>query len=439
MRVTSRRINYWFREVVIGAFVMRLHPVIYGLAFVWRRLLFRTTVIAITGSLGKTTTKECLAVVLGSGAPTFRSHRNQNAPRGVALNILRIRPWHRYAVIEVAGAGPGMMRKSARLLRPDVAIILNVLRTHTTVFTDLEQHAAEKARLLDALKPAGIAVLNDDDPMVSSLATQPDARVRRFGTAANLKYRVDHVSAKWPNRLSFVFHDGSVDQPVDTQLVGTQWLLSAAAVLTAATALGVSPSDAARALKTAEPFAGRMQPMLLPGGAVVLRDDYNASIDTIESSLRVLEEASALRRLLVITDMSDFGRNRKQRLKYLAGRSAQVSDVALFIGELADYGKRRAIEAGLPATMVHAFPSLRLAAEFLKGELRPGDLMLLKGRTTDHAARIFFAQLGRVGCWKDYCEKRMLCDVCWELDVTPDEMRAATLVAPPVGAGSSSA
>jgi UDP-N-acetylmuramoyl-tripeptide--D-alanyl-D-alanine ligase len=427
--MTRQRLEYWIREEVLGPILARLYPVLYVLAFLWRRLLFRTTVIAITGSLGKTTTKECLAVVLGSVGPTFRSHRNQNAPRAVALNILRIRPWHRYAVLEVAGSEPGMMRKSARLMRPDMAIILNVLRTHTIAFADLEQHATEKAWLLDGLKPSGVAVLNDDDPMVSRMAKQTGSRVNRFGTGPDVEYRVDQVSAKWPGRLSFVFHHGAISQPVETQLVGTQWLLSAAAVLTAAAALGVSVSRAADALKTAEPFPARLQPLRLPGGAVILRDDYSASVDTIESSLRVLEEATALRRLLVVTDMSDFGRNRKQRLKYLAARSAQVCEVALFIGELADYGKRRAIDAGLPPTMVHAFPSLRSAAEFLRVELGPGDLMLLKGRTTDHAARIFFAQLGRVGCWKDHCEKLMLCDTCWELDITADQMRQATLVA----------
>lgn len=428
--MTRARIDAWIREEVFGPIVSRSYPLLYVLAFLWRRLLFRTTFIAITGSLGKTTAKECLAVVLGPKGRTFRSYRNQNAPIAVALNILRVRPWHRYAVLEVAGSDPGMMRRSAPLVRPDVAIILNVLRTHTTVFTGLEQHAIEKARLLDSLNPHGSAVLNDDDPFVSRMAEKTRSRVHRFGTGPGAEYRFDTISAQWPGRLSFVLHHGTLSQPIETQLVGAQWVVSAAAVITAAIALGIDLASAAEALKKAEPFAARMQPALLPNGAIVLRDDYSASVDTIEASLRVLEEAKAERRLLVITDMSDFGRNRKQRLKYLAARSAQVSDVALFIGELADYGMRRAIEAGLAPTMVHSFPSLRSAAEFLRTELRSGDLMLLKGRTTDHAARIFFAQLGSVGCWKTDCDKRMLCDTCWELGMTRDEMNRATLVRP---------
>lgn len=428
--MTRDRLNAWVREEVFGPIVKRSFPVLYGLAFVWRRLLFRTKVIAITGSLGKTTAKECLAVVLATQGRTFRSYRNQNAPVAVALNILRIRPWHRYAILEIAGADPGMMRRSAPLARPDVAIILNVLRTHTIVFADLQQHAIEKARLLDSLNPKGAAVLNNDDPLVSAMGKQTQARLHLFGTSPGADYRVDQISAQWPGRLSFVLHHGTTSQTIDTQLVGAQWVVAAAAVITTAMALGIDLKRAADALKTAEPFAARMQPVLLPNGAIVLRDDYSASVDTIESSLRVLEDAKANRRVLVITDMSDFGRNRKQRLKYLASRSPQVSDVALFIGELADYGKRRAIDAGLSPAMAHAFPSLRSAAEFLQTELRDGDLVLLKGRTTDHAARIFFAQLGQVRCWKTDCDKRMLCDTCWELGMTRDEMRRATLVPP---------
>jgi UDP-N-acetylmuramoyl-tripeptide--D-alanyl-D-alanine ligase len=115
------------REEFIGPIVKRSTPLLFALASVWRRLLFRTTVIGITGSLGKTTTKECLADVLASRGKTFRSYHNQNAPVAVALNILRIRPWHRYAVLEIATGSPGMIERGARLARPDVAIVLNVL------------------------------------------------------------------------------------------------------------------------------------------------------------------------------------------------------------------------------------------------------------------------------------------------------------------------
>jgi UDP-N-acetylmuramoyl-tripeptide--D-alanyl-D-alanine ligase len=403
------------REEFIGPIVKRSTPLLFALASVWRRLLFRTTVIGITGSLGKTTTKECLADVLASRGKTFRSYHNQNAPVAVALNILRIRPWHRYAVLEIATGSPGMIERGARLARPDVAIVLNVLRTHTTTFSSMDEYAKEKAQILGALGKKGVAVLNVDDPFVSQMAAQTPVRVYTFGASAEAEYRVEEMPARWPARLSFMFHHGEVVRQIDTQLVGVQWLGSAAAVITAAIALGMDVDTAARALKRAEPFQGRMQPEVLPNGAVILRDEYAASADTLEPSFRVLKEANADRRILVITDVSDTGMNRRQRLKYLAERSADVSDLAVFIGQHAGYARRRAIEAGHKPGAVYAFESLRPAAEFLRTELKSGDVMLLKGKTIDHATRIFFAQLGDIACWKIDCQKRMLCDICWEL------------------------
>src|SRR5262249_41149269 len=147
--------------------------------------------------------------------------------------------------------------------------------------------------------------------------------------------------------------------------------------------------------------------------------------DTLDVACRILEGARARRRLFVVSDFSDAGTNRKHRLRELADKAARSAEVALFIGENAAYGRRRAIAAGMRPSDVHDFPSLEAAAHFLRSELKPDDLALLKGRTTDHTARIFFAQLGDVGCWKVHCPKRSLCDSCWELAIRPEDARRA--------------
>jgi UDP-N-acetylmuramoyl-tripeptide--D-alanyl-D-alanine ligase len=392
-----------------------MSPLLFVLAFIWRRLLFRTTFIGITGSCGKTTVKECLAAILASRHPTFRTYRNQNAPSMVALNILRVRPWHRFAVIEAATRAPGMIRKGAAVLRPDVAVILNVLRTHERGFDGLKEYAAEKAALLRALAPGGVAVLNLDDPCVAEMAASASVRVRTFGTSPGADLRASQVQAKWPERLALQVRCGPETQTVETQLVGAHWLTSVLAALAVADTLGVPLREAASILREVQPFSARMQPVQLPSGAVVLRDDYNASADPMEASLRVLQEARATRRILVITDIDVSGKRRILRLRQLALIAAQASDMAVIIGAQAAYGRRRAIEAGMAPENVYAFPSLRPAADFLKTELRSGDLLLLKGRATDHIARVFHALLGPVRCWKERCPKTMLCDECWEL------------------------
>jgi UDP-N-acetylmuramoyl-tripeptide--D-alanyl-D-alanine ligase len=321
-----------------------------------------------------------------------------------------------------------MMATAATILRPDVAIVLNVLRTHVRAFADPEDYTQEKARLLASIAPRGLAFLNADDERVARMTVPEGVRIVRFGTAPGVDFRVDDARGAWPERFSFALTHGGSTMQIQTQLVGTQWLSGVGAVMACAMTLGVDPQTAAAALGAVPPFAARLNPMGLPNGAVVLRDDIGATVDTIEPALRVLQEATTSRKLLVMTDISDFGQDRRQRLKYLGRRAGEVADVVVFIGELASYGVRRAIDAGIRPDQAHAFRTLREAAEFLRTELRSGDLVLLKGRATDHAARIFFAQIGTVGCWKDPCRKQMLCDICWELDITPEEAARARLV-----------
>jgi UDP-N-acetylmuramoyl-tripeptide--D-alanyl-D-alanine ligase len=428
--ISKGRFEYWLRQVVISKIVQRVHPLLDIAAFIWRRLLFRTTFIGVTGSLGKTTAKECIADILASAGPTFRSYRNQGGPAMVSINLLRVRPWHRFAVLEVAVGEPNSMRRPARLLRPDVAVLLNVKRTHTKAFRDLEEHAAEKKVLLEALRPDGLAVMNADDLRVKRIAGEIGRRAVFFGMTPDAEYRAEQISGSWPQRLSFVVRCKSTAEAVETQLVGKHWLSSALAAIATTHSLGIELGQITKVLSDTPPFPGRLQPVQVPSGAIFLRDDYSASIDTMEASLRVLEEASAPRRLLVITDISDFGLNRAQRLKHLANQCHRVAEVLVLVGSMAKYGARRAVEAGMEPAHVHAFPTMRSAAEFLRTELKLDDLVLLKGRTTDHAARIFFAQLGPVGCWKEYCSKRMLCDICWELDITPDQCRKGNIIYP---------
>jgi UDP-N-acetylmuramoyl-tripeptide--D-alanyl-D-alanine ligase len=163
----------------------------------------------------------------------------------------------------------------------------------------------------------------------------------------------------------------------------------------------------------------------------VLRDDYNASLDGLTAALAVLDATEARRRIVALTDASDAGGNRQARLKRLAPRLAAAAEVVVIIGESAAYGRRRIIEAGHSPATVYAFPSLQEAALFLRGELRAGDVALIKGRTSDHTARLLLAQLGPVACWRASCPKRTLCDHCWQLGLSQGEIARAVLEPPP--------
>ena len=397
------------------AYKLKIHllkNLIRMLAFLWRLLLFRTTFIAITGSVGKTTAKECLAAILSSRYPTAYTFANQNGDWGVPRCILRVRPWHRYAVIEVATGGPGQIRRSVRLVRPHIALILSVRLVHLQGFSSLESIAKEKASLLSGLRPGGLAVMNGDDPQVAAMSIPAGIRTLWFGSSPTFEYSVSNVSSRWPERLTFQFTWDGQSYPVRTRLVGTHWTPSVAGAIAAALACGWDPNMAAVAVEKTEPTQGRLRPMTLPGGAIILRDDYGAQLPTLEPALKVLREAEVRRRILVTSDISATSRGHRRRLRFLGREAARSVDSAVFIDSRGEDACKAAIQEGLATENVHHFVDLRKGAEFLRRELQTGDLVLLKGRNSHHLARVYFAQLGSIECWKTDCRLRVLCDLC---------------------------
>lgn len=426
----DRRWELWFRQVLIGSWIKKTRPLLLLAASLWRRLLFRTTFIAITGSVGKTTAKELLASILQEHGRTFKTVANQNGPHLVALNILRVRPWHKYAVLEVATAAPGAMEQSGRVVRPDLTLVLAMRRTHSRSFATLEEHAAEKAVLVRATRPRGTAVLFEDDPRVSPMADGGEWRVVRFGVSPSAELRALNVRSAWPERLTFEVKEGQQAIPVQTQLIGEHWLPAVLGPIAAARALGVSLEAATRAVSAVPPFRGRLQPVRLPNGAVFLRDDYNGSLDTFEAAFDVLRRARAARRVLVMTDIADFEGHQRKRMGYAARQASETAELIVLAGEYHERALQRAFAEGMPKERTRRFFSLEQAADYLRAELREGDLVLLKGRTTDHLSRVFFAQFTSVSCWKTACPKTMMCDECWELGVSSKALAQIALLPP---------
>jgi UDP-N-acetylmuramoyl-tripeptide--D-alanyl-D-alanine ligase len=389
---------------------------IYVLAYLWRRLLFRTTFIAITGSLGKTTTKECIAAILSAHFSTAKTLRNQNDRSGILRTIFRVRPWHRFAIVEVGTDRPGSMERYARLLRPHVAVVLTVAGTHTRNFSTLDQAAAEKAKIVEALPGRGLAILNAEDPRVRKMAASCRCRVKTFGVLPTNDFWADEVSSAWPSRLKMRVHADGETHAVQTNLVGEHWANSVLAALLTASCCGIDLKAAISAVEQVQPFYGRMQPVLLPGGAVMIRDEYNCAFATLEAALRAFAKFQAARRVLVVSGFSDSSKNSVARFRELGKMASEVGDLAIFISKHhGHHAVKAAIAAGMKPGCALSFADLVEAANYLKSELRGGDLVLLKGRMTDHLSRLFFAQFGAISCWKTDCSKRIMCDYCPEL------------------------
>jgi len=389
-------------------------------ALLWRSLMFRTKFIAVTGSFGKTAAKDCLAAILARCAPSVSTRGNSNGRAGIIRTILRVRPWHHYAVIEAGTEKPGNLWRASLLIRPDVAVILSVGRMHTQSLRTLEDVAAEKARMLRFLRRGGIAVLNGDDPYVAAMAAKVRGRVLTFGSGPHHDVRCTDASSIWPERLSFAVEYRGEKSKVTTQMPGVHRVGSVAGAIAGAIAAGAGLGEAVEAVREVKPYTARLEPADLPCGAVVLRDEFNSSIDSFRAAVEVLREARAGRRILIISDCSDWNKKPRERTQYYARTATRCADAVVFLGERAEYGVAYALREGMPGGTVWGFMRWQQAAAFLRGELRKGDLVLLRGLNCEHLSRLYFSLRGTVECHLERCEIHHTCDTCPKLGFVPD-------------------
>ncbi len=397
---------------------------VVAIALVWRRMLPEQRVIAVTGSSGKTTAKECLRVILSEHFPIVATAGSDNGRRGLPRLLLRARRSHRFVLAEVGILKPGRMWRSALLLRPDIVVITSVARQHMRDFQDLETVAREKAKLLHPLSSRGFAVLNGDDPRVAAMSNPRRFPTIWFGTSPQFDVWASDVSFVWPGRLEFTVHAAGASERVRTQFVGAHWVPSVLAAIATALRCGVTLRQAAEAVAAVVPYQARMQPVALPSGAIMLRDENNGTVDTFNKALEVLRTAKALRRVAVIGTISDHPDGYHEAARWLGRELASAAEVAIFVGEPSRTGSQAAEEAGMKPENLHWFPDARSAAGFLRNETRCGDLVLLKGTWDDHFPRIYYAQLGTVECWREHCLLNPVCGDCRYLGFRPDQALA---------------
>ncbi len=376
--------------------------------------MFRTTFIAVTGSVGKTTATECLRHILSSCFPVNGTRHGSNSGLALGAIVLRTRWRHRFTVIEVGTNLPGALRKAAWMIAPDTVVVLTVAGVHTHHFATLEDIAAEKAQLLSRLGREGLAILNGDDPKVAAMAARHRGRTVTFGRSPEFDLWASEVSSVWPARLSFSVHRGAESRIVRTRLVGEHWLTSVLGALAAAVWSGVELERAIAAVEQVEPSYGRMEPVPLPSGATMLRDDYTETFASVPAAMRVLEQAEG-RRILVYHDVYDSGLTFREKFRALGRMAAHSADLVLLHGNDSRRARNAMIEGGAPPESVRSFPDIWVVAEYIRTSLGPGDVVLLRDRRGDAAARVYFAQLGSVGCRVPYCPLARLCDHCREL------------------------
>jgi len=372
----------------------------------YRRCLRSTRVVGITGSCGKTTAKDLTAAVLLSRLSGRKSYDTTNGAYSIARTLLATRPWDDFCVQEVGAFAPGNIDRPLAVLRPNIGVITVIGDDHYSSFRGAEGVALEKRKLVDILPAHGIAVLNLDDPHLAAIARTVKVRVVSFGRAQDADVRAEDISAAYPERLSFsVCHAGERVR-VRSRLLGEHQLPSVLAAFAVGAAAGVSLADAARAIEACEPTPGRMEPIVHADGVTFINDSYKASYWTLDVLFDFMRSARAGRKWIVLGKITHHGLRSRQLYRRVAERALACCDRVVFVGPSAHH----APEAD---GRVRAFAHVREADALLRAELRPGDLVLVKGdNVVDHLARLFLSRVGTVSCWREDCRLAVDCRSC---------------------------
>lgn len=356
-------------------------------------------VVAVTGSAGKTTTKDLLVQVLGRYAETLAPKLSFNNEVGMPLTVLLTAPTTRHLVLEMGASGPGHLTYLTHIAPPDVAVELMVGRAHLGGFGSQDDVARAKAELVEGLRPGGTAVLNADDPRVAAMATLAPGGVVRFSTdpEAGADVWADAIRTDSGDHVAFTLHHGPHEAPVRLGLVGLHHVHNALAAASAALTLGCDLAGVAHGLSEARvlsPHRMAVTELDLGGRHVTLVDDsYNANPDSMTAGLEAAATLAGGRRLVALLgEMLELGPTSDDIHREVGRSVARVGTSALVT--LGD-GARALPDALPPGTTVDSASTPQDALGALDTLLRDGDVLLVKGSNGSGAWRVADALVER--------------------------------------------
>jgi alanine racemase len=335
-------------------------------------------VIGVTGSLGKTTTKEAIAAVLAVGRSVFKNYGSYNGRFGLPVALGQLEEGQQLAILEMACDSLDEIRDLAEITRPVTGVVTSVSHSHLEFLGTLEDIAREKGRLVEALPAHGLAILNHDDTRVRAMAERTRARVLTFGLHHEADLWADDVAVT-PTGTSFSAHWGADKVPLRIPLLGAQCVYAALAAAAVGLAYGLDWAQIAKGLDAIQPLPGRTRLLAGIRGSQILDDSYNANPASTSAALDVLGTLPAKRRLAVLGDMVQLGDYTEEGHRLVGRRCAQIVDVLVTKGELARLIAEEALHNGLAAENVHITYSTEDAVRALRAIIREGDLVLLKG------------------------------------------------------------
>ena len=354
----------------------------------WRRQM-SLDVIGITGSVGKSTTKELIAEVLSQRFSTLKNKGNLNNEIGLPLTLISLTSGHQKAVLEMGFYVPGEIAFLCELAQPKIGVITNIGTVHAERAGTQETIALGKAELVQALPPDGFAILNYDDPLVRPMAEKTDARVFFYGMSPEAHLWADAVEGLGLEGIRFRLHYQDEVLYLRVPLIGHHSVQTALRAAAVGLVCGLTWQEIIEGLRSMSTQL-RLITVRSENGALLLDDSYNASPESMLSALNLLDEIRG-RKVAVLGDMLELGQYEWRGHEMVGIRTSEVADELITVGERARMIAASACRAGLPAACITELDSVEQAIELLQHRLRADDVVLIKGSHGMHMERIVAA------------------------------------------------
>jgi UDP-N-acetylmuramoyl-tripeptide--D-alanyl-D-alanine ligase len=342
----------------------------------WRER-FSPTVVGITGSVGKSSTKEVIAAVLARCLLTLKSEKSYNNEIGLPLTLLELRPDHQAVVLEMGTYGPGEIALLAQIARPQVGVVTNVSHSHLERMGSLEIIARAKSELPAALPADGLAVLNGDEALIRSMAAVTSAPVLFYGQGEGCDVRAVEVRSLGLDGIAFTVKTAGASRPLRCALAGRHSVYAALAAIAVGRHLDVPWDDIQAGLLDT---GARLRLVRVPGeaGSTLLDDTYNASPVSCRAALELLAELPG-RKIAVLGDMLELGTFEAEGHRLVGQWAAGIVQELYVVGKRARSIGEAATAAGLAPSRVFFAPDPEAAIAMLRGHLKARDVVLVKG------------------------------------------------------------
>jgi UDP-N-acetylmuramoyl-tripeptide--D-alanyl-D-alanine ligase len=358
-------------------------------------------IAGVTGSVGKTTTKEILAALLGSRLRILKSEGNFNNEYGLPLTLFHLDETHQAAVLEMGMSRRGELSRLAEIARPDVGVVTRVAPAHLEFFSGVEEIALAKRELIEGLNgKESVAVLNADDPLVAAMAFHAPGRVLTYGIEHVADFRAESIVDRGALGSTFVLTQWDQQVRLELSLAGRHVIANALASLAAASVWGITPEESREVLRSLRAPAMRGELLKFADGSAVINDSYNSSPAALHAMIAVLAATPDYkRRILAAGEMRELGVTSPELHREAGVVAAQTGKIDGVIGVAGDGAQivEGAVAAGVPRAQTKVFASSDEAAEFLREFLQPGDLMLVKGSRGVKMERVVEALAARHG------------------------------------------